>query len=118
MGRGPKPSKGKAKPAVAGKSPKNEDPKVRDLEKRLAESLEREKATGRALTEALEQQTGTSEILRIIASSPTDAQPVFETIVRSAVILSGANYGTVVRFDGDLMHLAAGYNYTPEVAQP
>jgi two-component system, NtrC family, sensor kinase len=69
------------------------------------------------VSESLEQQTATSEILRVIASSPTDAQPVFETIVRSAVILSGAMYGTVVRFDGDLMHLAAGYNYTPEAAQ-
>ena len=61
--------------------------------------------------------TATGEILRVIASSPTDAQPVFDTIVRSAVLLIGAMHGTVVRFDGELMHLAAGYNYTPEVAQ-
>ena len=42
MGRGPKPTKGKAKPAVSRKSPKNEDSKVRDLEQRLAEALRRE----------------------------------------------------------------------------
>jgi len=69
------------------------------------------------VTEALDQQTATSEILRVIASSPTDTQPVFDTIVRSAVLLCGARYGTAVRFDGELMHLASGYNYTPEVAQ-
>jgi GAF domain-containing protein/CheY-like chemotaxis protein len=67
------------------------------------------------LTEALEQQTATSEILRVISSSPTDIQPVFDTIVRSAVRLCGAVYGSGVRFDGELMHLVAGYNYTPEV---
>jgi GAF domain-containing protein len=69
------------------------------------------------IKEALEQQTATSEILGVISSSPTDAQPVFEAIVRSAVLLCGAMYGSAVRFDGELMHLAAGYNYTPEVAQ-
>jgi GAF domain-containing protein len=67
------------------------------------------------LTEALEQQTATSEILRVISSSPTDVQPVFDTIVRSATLLCGATYGTTVRYDGELMHLVAGYNHTPEV---
>jgi hypothetical protein len=42
MGRGPKPAKGKAKPAVARKSPKNDAARVRDLEKLLAEALKRE----------------------------------------------------------------------------
>jgi GAF domain-containing protein len=67
------------------------------------------------LAEAREQQAATAEILRVIASSPSDVQPVFDAIVRSAVRLCGAMYGTAVRFDGELMHLAAGYNYTPEV---
>ena len=69
------------------------------------------------LSAALEQQTATSEILRVISSSPTDVQPVFEAIVRSAVVLCGAMYGSGIRFDGELMHLVAGYNYTPEVAR-
>jgi signal transduction histidine kinase len=61
--------------------------------------------------------TATSEILRVISQSPTDVQPVFDTIIRSAVRLCDALYGTAVRFDGETMHLAAGYNHTPEVHQ-
>ena len=57
-------------------------------------------ARNRELTEALEQQTATSEILRVISSSPTDLQPVFDAIVQSAVRLCEANSGGVFRFDG------------------
>ena len=63
----------------------------------------------------MERQTATSEVLQVISSSPTDVQAVFDTIVRSAVLLCGAMYGSAVRFDGELMHLVAGYNYTPKV---
>ena len=61
--------------------------------------------------------TATSEILRVISSSPTDVEPVFDTIIRSAVRLCDGLYGSAIRFDGEMMHLAAGYNYTPEVRQ-
>ena len=50
----------------------------------LQEQLDRQT---RELADAREQQAATSEILRVISSSPTDVQPVFETIVRSAVRL-------------------------------
>jgi GAF domain-containing protein/CheY-like chemotaxis protein len=66
------------------------------------------------LTEALEQQTATSEILRVISSSPTDVQPVFVTIVRSAVQLSSARTGALYQFDGDLLHLVAHHDQPPE----
>jgi signal transduction histidine kinase len=75
------------------------------------------RARNAELTESLARQTATSEILRAISQSPTDVQPVFDTIVRSAVRLCDGLYGTAVRFDGELMHLAAGYNWTPEVDQ-
>src|SRR6266545_2843089 len=59
------------------------------------------------LTQALERQTATSEILRVIGSSPTDAQPVFDAIARSAVRLLGGFSGAVLRLVGDDLHLAA-----------
>ena len=63
------------------------------------------------LTEALEQQSATGEILRVISRSPTDIQPVFQTIAESAVRLSGALFGSVYRFDGELIHMVAQHNY-------
>jgi GAF domain-containing protein len=64
--------------------------------------------------EALERQTATAEILRVISSSPTDVAPVFATIIRSAVQLSGARRGALLRFDGELVHLVAHHNQPAE----
>src|SRR5215471_13449282 len=71
-------------------------------------------ARNRDLTETLAQQTATSEILRVISSSPTDVQPVFATIVASSVRLCGAAYGSFHRFDGELLHLETIHNLPPE----
>ena len=68
-----------------------------------------------ALGEAQEQQTATSEILRVIGSSPTDVQPVFEAIVQSAVRLCEATQGMVGRLDGRLIQLAAHYGAPDEI---
>ncbi len=67
------------------------------------------------VTEALEQQTATAEILRVISGSQTDVQPVFDTIIQSAVRLCGARIGALYRFDGELLHLAAHHNVGPDV---
>src|SRR5439155_18909158 len=66
------------------------------------------------LKESLEQQTATSEILGVIASSPTDAQPVFDTIAQSAMRLCDGAMGVVSRYDGELVHLAAHTHVTTE----
>ncbi len=68
----------------------------------------------RDLIEALEQQTATSEILSVISSSPTDVQPVFDTIVRNAARLCEGTGCSVVRFDGAMVHLVAQHNISAE----
>jgi len=78
---------------------------------RLFKELE---SRNKDLTEALEQQTATSDILKVIASTPTDLTPVFETILRSAVRLFNAYGGSIRRFDGELVHLAAVTSPNPE----
>src|SRR5205085_7910766 len=64
--------------------------------------------------EALEQQTATAEILRIISGSPTDVQPTFKAIAARATTLCDAISGGVFQFDGDLIHLVAQYGWTPD----
>src|SRR3974390_3907287 len=63
--------------------------------------------------EALEQQAATAEILKVIKTSPADAQPVFETIVRNAVSLCSGLFANVFRFDGELLHFVASHNVGP-----
>src|SRR5262249_8287936 len=64
------------------------------------------------LTEALEQQTATGEILRVISRSPTNVQPVFDTIAESAARLCGGTLAGVYRYDGTLIHFVAQHNWT------
>ena len=80
---------------------------------RLFKELE---ARNRELTEALEQQTATSEILRVIASSPTDIQPVLDTVIGNAVKLIGAEHGHIRQYDGEFLQVVAYYNVSTEGA--
>src|SRR5262249_29625072 len=65
-------------------------------------------------TETLQRQTATSEILRVISQSPTDVQPIFDAIVRSAVRLCDGVFSIVLRFDGEVVHFAAQHNFDPD----
>ena len=65
------------------------------------------------LSESLEQQTATSDVLNIISSSPGDLQPVFSAMLESAARLCDALFGNIFRWDDDALRLVATYN-TPE----
>jgi len=69
------------------------------------------------LTEALEQQTATSEILGVIASSPTDIQPVLDTVVENAARVCGANDAVIRLVEGNLLRAAAHFGPVPEVVE-
>jgi GAF domain-containing protein len=103
MGQGAKPAKAEARPSVTGKSRKIVGSKGRQLEQRL--------------TEALEQQAATSEILHAISSSPTDLDPVFRMILANATRLCGASVATLWLFDGELLSSVAHQNASPEFAE-
>ncbi|HEX2477045.1 MAG TPA: GAF domain-containing protein, partial [Lacipirellulaceae bacterium] len=72
-----------------------------------AQLFDEVQARTRELSESLEQQVATGDILRIVASSPTDAQPVFDNIARSAARLCNARFCHVYRYDGELVHFEA-----------
>ena len=71
----------------------------------------------RELNEAVEQQTATAEILRVISSSPGDLELVFEAMLENAVRLCDAKFGNIYRWDGELMHLLAAHNTPPALAE-
>ena len=74
-------------------------------------------ARTRELSEALEHQRATSEMLNVISRSPTNAQPVFDAIVESAARLCEAVFSVVWLYDGDRLHHVANNNFTPEVIE-
>src|SRR6516225_5152510 len=73
-----------------------------------------EQQRARELTESLERQMATSDILRVISSSPIDVHPVFDTIAERAVRLCGGQFSFVARFDGDLLHFASCHGLSAE----
>src|SRR5262245_42397805 len=81
---------------------------------RLSRELQ---ARNRDLTESLDQQTATAEILKVISSSPTDTQPVFDAIAKSAARLCDTAYAGVFRFDGEHVTVGGQLSCTQEARE-
>ena len=104
MPRQAKPRRAKAKGASRGRTPPSR-------------AASQHRLVAERLREAHEQQAATSEVLRVIASSPGDPQPVFDMIAERAMALCGALHAGVLNFDGHLIHLVAHAHAKPEFVE-
>ena len=71
----------------------------------------------RELSEALEQQTATSEVLQVISSSPGELQPVFQAMLENATRICQAGFGNLYLRDGDAFRIAAAHNTPPAMVE-
>ena len=101
--------------AAARKSLRNEVTKRRALQKQNVRLFQELQAKNRELTTALDQQTATSEILRVISGAQVDVQPVFETITRNAARLCDGLLSAVILYDGTTLDVASHHRFTDEM---
>ena len=82
-----------------------------------ARLFEAERQRSRELSESLEQQTATSEVLEVVSRSPGDLEPVFAAMLENAVRICDAKFGNIHRWDGDTAHLVATHKTPPAFAE-
>ena len=78
--------------------------------------FEAEQERTRELSESLEQQTATADVLRVISSSPGDLEPVFQAMLENAVRICQAKFGTLYLHDADAFRVVATHNTPPAYA--
>ena len=103
-------ARAKARRSKATKPNRRNIPKA-DLRTQSKPSGEKVARLTRERDEALQQQAATSEVLKIIRHSPADTKPVFDAIVESAALLSGAIFSVLYLYDGDRMSIGATSNF-------
>ena len=69
------------------------------------------------LRESLEEQTATSDVLKVISSSPGDLEPVFDAMLAKAARICDASFGNIFRWDGEALHLVGTHNTPPALAE-
>src|SRR5262249_2148458 len=74
-------------------------------------------ARTKELTESLEQQTATSEVLQVISSSPGELEPIFQTMLGNATRICEAAFGALLLYDGDNFRRVAIHNPPPAFAK-
>jgi len=79
--------------------------------------FEAEQQRTRELTEALEQQTATAEVLQVISSSSGDLEPVFATILENATRICDSEFGNIYLWDSDVFRIVATHNTPPAFAE-
>jgi len=84
-----------------------------DLQKQLDQRIRELAQAQKHLVEALEQQTATSEVLRVISSSPGELEPVFDSMLANAVRICEAKFGFMNRYDGNTWKVAAIHGAVP-----
>jgi len=105
--------------AIKGRRRKTPEPKRCNAPKGIsskASPVAEEKEVARLARErdeALEQQTATSEVLRVISASSGELEPVFQAMLERAVRICGAKFGNIYRWDGEALHILASHNTPP-----
>jgi signal transduction histidine kinase len=100
--------------AITATPPASDKEKIVLLTRKFNEAVAEQTATSRELSASLERETATSQVLGIISSSPTNLEPVFETILANATRLCEANYGNLFLCEGDAVRLVAVHGAAPE----
>ena len=99
---------------IKGRRPKTPKPTRRnakiEMRSKPSPAAEEKEVARLAHDEALELQTATSEVLRVISASPGDLETVFQAMLERAVRICEAKFGNIYRWDGDALHLTASHN--------